>query len=108
MPHSYTQLGQGQRGASRAVDSALCAPTCDRLVERMLMSWPAARSRSAPTVDSSRGLTLNGSKLNSRIAFRWVMRSMSWSETPSSCLARVSGAVGHVESEWGESHSQQH
>jgi hypothetical protein len=35
------------------------------------------------------------------MAFTWVMRSMSWSLTPSKWTASSSGANGQVESEWG-------
>ena len=60
-----------------------------------------AWARSAPTVHSALGRTENGSKRKWRIAFSWVIWFTSASGTSSKCRARISGAFGQVESEWG-------
>ena len=73
-----------------------------RFRDWMDTSCPTAWPRRAPTVQSSLPPSMvNGSKWKWRMALRWVIRSMSWSESPPRLSLSFSGAVGQVESEWG-------
>ena len=74
------------RSRSRTLTSHCCA---------------SASARSAPTVHCSRGRRENGSNEKSRIAFAWVMASISLRVSGASDGASTSGERGHVESEWG-------
>src|SRR5579862_4366455 len=88
-------------GLSRSTDFRACWPTLVELVERTETSWPAALRRRAATVQSSFGITLKGSYWKWRMALRWVTLAISSSERSWSALLRVSGELGHVESECG-------
>ena len=65
------------------------------------MSTSDASARNASTVHFSRGRTLKGSYWKCFMALRWVILSMSSSGTSAGTSCSASGAVGHVESEWG-------
>ena len=65
------------------------------------VSTSATSARSAATVHFSRGRTLNGSNWKCFMALRWVILSMSSSDTPSRYFMSASGDCGHVESECG-------
>src|SRR5205823_823251 len=95
--HLYERRGPAVR---RSVAFVICGrfPTLLGVT-----STSAARSRSAPTVHSSRGRVENGSKRKWRSALSQVIAVISSSRTPAASKDRManSGEVGHVESEWG-------
>src|SRR5205823_9189818 len=95
-------VGGGQAVACLAISARLTDVFPRRPVsnERTETSWPATSVRRAPTVHRSRGRTEYGSNWYQRMAFSWLILSMSLSATSYlvHTSANSSGARGHDES----------